>query len=403
MYYWVTAPAVPRLPITHFISSHLSSHLLTPSKVLSGRKLLPKEYRKNLRLLRIVHPNLGLNSLMTSLRLALSSKFFTKKVSYFADFLSMQNDMGAAGGDLVELPVDVQVLCHYCKRSTLHFAECAPCTVCFLPLSRVLWFLCIPLLRSHDSHSAPFLTDPTPHSIDRMHPYFPWTCDEQEVDDSMCNVVYSGRMPGLEAAFVETLGQPEILWRCANYIRAYGMTTNGLFRVPGHNKLRQMALSRAQDKDVGNEKIIFAPPSGEAMHGVDHMSIPGHMSVQSMDSMDLGALRGKAGTMSTMVIRDPLVAAGLYKQCLRDLPEPVITFQAFALLMQLPLVGAGQTDETLLGAVNLILDRMPTPNRRTFAEAISLMAEAALNKVPQIETPISFLQSPYKLITLLIP
>lgn len=197
----------------------------------------------------------------------------------------------------------------------------------------------------------------------------------------MCNVVYSGRMPGLEATFVEKLGQPEILWRCANYIRAYGMSTKGLFRVPGHNKLRQMALARAQDKDVGNEKIIFAPPSGEAMHGIDHMSIPGHMSVHSLDSMDLGAQRGKASTMSTIVIRDPLVAAGLYKQCLRDLPEPVITFQAYSLLMQLPLVGAGQVDDTLLGAVNLILDRMPDPNRRTFAEAISLMAEAALNEV----------------------
>jgi hypothetical protein len=226
----------------------------------------------------------------------------------------------------------------------------------------------------------------------------------QEVDDGMCNVVYNGRMPGLEVTFVETLGQPEILWRCANYIRAYGMNTTGLFRVPGHNKLRQMALARAQDKDVGNEKIIFAPPSGEAMHGIDHMSIPGHMSVQSLDSLDLSAQRGKAGTMSTIVIRDPLVAAGMYKQCLRDLPEPVITFQAYSLLMQLPLVGAGQADDTLLGAVNLVLERMPSPNRRTFAEAISLMAEAAQNEVHLKSNPPYLCDnSPFLLITVLAP
>ena len=182
-------------------------------KILKMRKILPDAYKKRLRVVRVVHSTIGFTSLMTSLRLAISGKFF-KKMSYFSDIRSLQVEIGA---DTVELPVDVHA-----------------------------------------------------------------------TDDALMKIEYGGRMPSLESTFSESLKQPELMWRCEAYIRAYGFTETGLFRIPGHHKLRQMALARAQDKDVGNARILFGPPTGESLHDIDPMTVPGHMTRASMSSMDLG-------------------------------------------------------------------------------------------------------------------
>ena len=336
-----------------------------PSKMttFSNRKhyskayqLLPSYYKKNLSNLYVLHPNYGLKLTMEYFRFKISSKLFKKKLRYVDSIIDLQ-EQDSVG--LLDLPTQF-----------------------------------------HDA------------------------------DDQQLKIEYGKVTLSLNKTFDTDFRAPELLYRCGEYIENYGLKVEGIFRKPGSSTQLMLALKRAQHYDsVG--QIYFQKPVYDSNNNGSSSSAPsspirGNSSNKSTgiekslkfttsnkakstnapgpnkgDSLkrpsgltradshiksDKGTgghsqdtKKGKAkrrasefSHLSAIMLRDPLVVSSLFKRLLHDLPEPVITYDAFEMLMKLPF---NDNSIDLLPAIESILERMPGENQVTLEYIMELLVK----------------------------
>jgi hypothetical protein len=168
---------------------------------------------------------------------------------------------------------------------------------------------------------------------------------------------------------------PEIVARCASFIRALGISIEGIFRTPGNNQLLQMALARVEMH--ASELITFLAPEDYST-AYSEQEFVRYLSHQVCVSSSSSGMKVKDANsqVSIVVIRCPLVAAQLFKAALRFLPEPVITYKAYALFMQLPPANSAP-EHILLDAISIILDDMPEAHLETLKFVINVLKEVA--------------------------
>jgi len=210
------------------------------------------------------------------------------------------------------------------------------------------------------------------------------------VDDQNKNIKYRQGLQALDKVYHEELHCPEIVARCASFIRKFGITNEGIFRKPGNNELLQMALARVEMH--ASELITFLAPEDytaedkeysedKFVRYMSHIAAPS----SSSDSSKKGKGEGEFSRVCIVTIRCPLIAAQMFKASLRDLPEPVITYKAYGLLMQLPAATATE-EHVLLEAITMILNDMPRAHMETLKFVLQMLKDVAEkeeeNKMP---------------------
>lgn len=298
-------------------------------------KLLPSHFKKNLQKLYILHSNYGLKLTMEYFRFIISSKLFKRKLKYVDSIIDLQ-----------------------------------------------------------EQDSVGILDFPT-----QFH----------DADDQQLRINYNKVTLSLNTTFDSNFRAPELLYRCGEYIETYGLKVEGIFRKPGSSTQLMLALKRAQHYDsVG--QIYFKKPiyngssssapgspvrqnssntnantsasSGRVLTRADSHLEPAHPtktnSTNSTTSTSSGSgiktkrRASEFSHLSAITLSDPLVVSSLFKRLLHDLPEPVVTYEAFDVLMKLPF---NDSSIDLLPPIELVLEKMPEENQVTLAYVMELLVK----------------------------
>jgi hypothetical protein len=227
-------------------------------------------------------------------------------------------------------------------------------------------------------------------------------------------------MPSLTELYDDSLGAPLFVVQCLDFLRAYGLHSEGLFRVAGDQILFEAAKIRIQR--TGGTNVIICPPPIHSRPGngsplgsystspspsrddIEEFKIDRQNTINSQRSIGQGiALRESPAIpprpsmkqraegfnhrnmfpMADVVLHDvnevaqvrhslslvPHLDAQLLKSFLRSLPEPVITNSAYAALIEASKThNTSSSAEDALEAIEQILSDpllMPEPHIRT--------------------------------------
>mmetsp|Transcript_4983 Transcript_4983/g.7610 ORF Transcript_4983/g.7610 Transcript_4983/m.7610 type:complete len:430 (-) Transcript_4983:146-1435(-) len=171
----------------------------------------------------------------------------------------------------------------------------------------------------------------------------------------------SAPSPSLQESFDASLGAPWLVVRCAEHLRELGMQREGLFRVPGSQVSFEVAQIRIR--------------AGQT----SRLVIGGACVDESEQRTDLAAL----------AIDDIDEVAQLFKVFLRDLPQPVVTTEAYKAMVLAVTESNREGDmsaDEIVGLVEGVLEReLPESHLSTLLYILRFLAEVAaqahLNKM----------------------
>lgn len=175
-----------------------------------------------------------------------------------------------------------------------------------------------------------------------------------------------GSLPSLVSIFDPALGAPALLHNCTSYLRKQGLNKEGLFRAAGDQVTCNLAQTRWQN-GVGradrNEPTIIIGRDGDS-------SPTNSVNLSAEHELGVGvSLAPAVADLSQVVITDVDTVAQIMKMTLRDLAEPLITFDAFEkILMATAAVEAGGSSESQWAeTVNEALFSMPYEHQATLS------------------------------------
>ena len=302
-------------------------------------KMLPRKYKKNLAKLYVIHPQLGIKMFFELSRVFVSQKFYQKLL--YIDYIS-----------------DFQAL--------------VPPTSLALPSSYI---------RFEDSEKG-------------------WKP--------------IGAMPPLARSFDNALGTTKLIADCCSFIRLYGLKRKGLFRIAGDESLLSLIKTRLYNTIDGTSCVIIGEDRDsrrESCSSFSSYSRPdscssatsaasvttGSMSstISNMTSaLSAGKKGGKNGSnmhkISTILIQDIDTVAQTLKLSIRDLPEPLITADAYDRLIKLTSLLSSDismlqiTDEMWEQEAAVILATMPVENKDTLINLLKFLAEVSVHNAENL-------------------
>jgi hypothetical protein len=195
-----------------------------------------------------------------------------------------------------------------------------------------------------------------------------------------------GNLPSLSAIFDPALGAPALLYSCVQYIRKNGgLRKEGLFRTAGDQVTCNLAQTRWQNgvgsrPDSSEPTIIIGKDGpGTSPSGLSGPSSPPHEEIASNAYLVSPASSPSSGPdLSQLVITDIDTVAQILKMILRDLEEPLITFDAFERILHATAgVEAGGSENQWVETVNEALFSMPYEHQATLTYLIDFLADVA--------------------------
>ena len=302
-------------------------------------KMLPRKYKKNLAKLYVIHPQLGIKMFFELSRVFVSQKFYQKLL--YLDYIS-----------------DFQAL--------------IPPTLLALPSSYI---------RFEDSERG-------------------WKP--------------IGVMPPLARSFDNALGTTKLIADCCSFIRLYGLKRKGLFRIAGDESLLSLVKTRLYNTVDGTSCVIIGEDRDSRREScssfASYSRVNSHSSATSTVSATYGSMSStisnmtsalstgkKAGKnssniqkISTILIQDIDTVAQTLKLSIRDLPEPLITADAYDRLIKLTSLVSGDismlkiTDEMWEQEAVAILGTMPLENKDTLLNLLKFLAEVSVHSADNL-------------------
>lgn len=175
-----------------------------------------------------------------------------------------------------------------------------------------------------------------------------------------------GEVPPLIELFDKDLGAPSFVVRCVEYLRENGMEREGIFRVAGDQVALEVGRNRFYE---GCEHVLI----GGATHTF-HGQLKRRVEEESSSDAD---------TDADLLVENVDEVAQLLKAFLRELPEPVVTTNAYHAIIKA--VSHSKTESAAeVGADGLVdiiessLERtMPTEHFLTLGYILRFLAEVA--------------------------
>jgi hypothetical protein len=181
-----------------------------------------------------------------------------------------------------------------------------------------------------------------------------------QAEDESRGLKPSGVVVPLLVDFDPLLGTTSVMYRCVKYLRDNNcLTRKGLFRIPGNETLLSLVRTRLQPP-VNLEPRLMRYYMKCVCIGSDDNKISARASLRSLSSntsssekikpyvtlkKDGSGLSSKSGdgaavdvpldSISNLIVTDTDTIAQVIKMSLRDLPVPLITFQAYDQLLTL--------------------------------------------------------------------
>jgi hypothetical protein len=221
-------------------------------------------------------------------------------------------------------------------------------------------------LKSIPSHNSTFELSTSSSVLEMQQKVGPLSALPLSVvkqDDDRNGISYGGKMPPLEESFEPALSCPAIVHRCASFIRQHsvGVDHKGLFRLPGDECLFSMAKARVQSPAHANWAVHFS--------GEDSPQLPPLVPASASASASTST---SSSTPSCLLLNDIDVVAQLLRVSLRDLPEPVFTFDAYERILQ-------QED-----SIESIVQSMPDHHRSTLNFVLELIVDVAVSAINEM-------------------
>jgi hypothetical protein len=251
------------------VYGHSATPLLAQTAVLhSYYKILPRKYKKNLKEMVLLHPTFGIRTFFDISRYFVGEKFFRK----------------------------------------LHFVDC------IASLQRVISPLKLPL----------------------PYAFIQW----EENHLKMGRV--ANTMPPLSELVDASKGQvaPAFLVRCFDFLRMHGgLEHEGIFRVPGDQVVLQLGIDRIR-LDGGKDSILFAPPGQRLLYNKvvvedasalakDDLTPDETVLFDGDQNFSDAKLKGTPRERAILLVHDVDSVAQLVKAFLKDLPDPIISYNAY--------------------------------------------------------------------------
>lgn len=297
-------------------------------------KMLPRKYKKNLSKLYVIHPQLGIKMFFELSRVFVSQKFYQKLL--YIDYIS-------------------------------DFQAIIPATSLALPASYI---------RFEDSEKG-------------------WKP--------------IGVMPPLLKSFDNVLGTTKLIADCCSFIRLYGLKRKGLFRIAGDESLLSLVKTRlyntidgtscviiGEDRDSRRESCTsrmsyIRPDSCSSVASTSSAasgsmsSTLGSMSAALTPGKKTGKSSGNINKISTILIQDIDTVAQILKLSIRDLPDPLITADAYDRLLKLTSLLSSDssmlnlTDEMWEQEAMAVISTMPLEHKDTLINLLKFLAEVSVH------------------------
>lgn len=196
----------------------------------------------------------------------------------------------------------------------------------------------------------------------------------------------------LEDVFDDVLGAPPIMRECVEFLRHHGLSTPGLFRTSTDEvayqntrvRLRSDTLNAKKEKELSSTNtenthaqvrrpsLLIGKEVDETHASAEHLK--DHVLLQRT-----ATTAEEPGGYSPIVVQDVENVASVLKLFLRDLYEPLITFNAFKdIILLTDRLSSGDIDSSeWVGEVTDVLESMPKAHRITFFYFIEFLSEVA--------------------------
>lgn len=196
----------------------------------------------------------------------------------------------------------------------------------------------------------------------------------------------------LEDVYDDALGAPPIMHECIEFLRLHGLSTQGLFRTATDEvafqntrvRLRSDTLNAKKEKEImPKDSDSSQPPVRRPSLMIGKEVDETHASAEHLKDHVLlqrtATTAEEPGGYSTIVVRDVDNVASVLKLFLRDLYEPLITFDAFRdIALLTDRLSSGKIDSSeWVGEVTDVLESMPRAHRSTFFYFVEFLSEVA--------------------------
>jgi len=296
----------------------------TPLTILSQQpiiykyyKMLPREYKKNLLHLYIVHPNFLMRSFFEiGVRWFVSDKFY-KKLHFIKTISELQ---GAVGTNAVQFP---------------------------------------PLLIQNEDEEFNFMSDKVVESAQKSH-------TKKNPADSAQVLKHA---PSLVDLFDPALGTTRLIDRCCNFIRSSpeGLKRNSIFRMSGDNVILSAVRRRMASGNVAHYLKIYV--------GADDPLLV----AENETPKAAGAKADSSFTPANIVIDDVDTAANVLKVSLRMWSEPVISMEHYSRLIAATAVyNDTKNEEVWCEAIREITSTMLLEHQAVLEHLMRYLAEVTM-------------------------
>ena len=215
------------------------------------------------------------------------------------------------------------------------------------------------------------------------------------LEDKMLGLQSSGRMPPLRDTFEPALGCTRMMHDCMRHLRRFGLERVGIFRCSGDELLLQLVKNRLQFKEregAGSDestKAIIAANSKYVIIGNDNLPAT---RLEHSHKLHEGSHRSihlsgsETHQLAPVLVTDLDTIAQILKLCIRDLPEPLVTPEAYQRWLELARqYGIDRASGGVCGAsaatwLSQIFDEiecMPTANRCTLYTLLDFLHEVS--------------------------